>query len=90
MLNAVELDQRRADFMDTIYDAKGRNDNLYTGLWIEFQQHLSNKFRDLDYEVLRSDIIRALGGTDNDMAKRNADIAITVMTMHLMEGWSDQ
>lgn len=90
MLNSTELDQRRADFMDMLYETKGRQGNLYTGLWAEFQQHLANKFRDLDYEVMRNDIIRGVSGIDNDVAKRNADVAITVMTKHLMEDWGEQ
>jgi hypothetical protein len=90
MLNSTELDQRRADFMDMLYDTKGRKGNLYTGLWAEFEQHLANKFRDLDYQMVCNDIVRACGGIDNDMAKRNADVAITVITKHLMEDWSEQ
>jgi hypothetical protein len=90
MLNSTELDQRRADFLDMLYETKGRNDSLYTGLWAEFQQYLADKFRDLDYEILRGDVIRATGGLDGSMAQRNADIAITVITKHLMEGWPEQ
>jgi hypothetical protein len=90
MLNSTELDQRRADFMEMLYESKGRDNKLYTGLWAEFEQHLANKFRDLDYEVMRNDIIRGTGGVDNDVAKRNADVAITVMTKHLMEDWGEQ
>ena len=90
MLNSTELDQRRADFMEMLYESKGRDNKLYTGLWAEFEQHLANKFRDLDYETMRDDIVRVVGGTDNDLAKRHADVAITVMTKHLMEGWSEQ
>jgi len=90
MLNATELDQRRADFLDMLYETSGRTNKLYTGLWAEFQQHLADKFRDLDYETMRDDIVRAVGGTDNDLAKRHADVAITVMTKHLMEDWVKQ
>jgi hypothetical protein len=90
MLNATELDQRRADFLDLLYQTSGRSNMLYTGLWIEFQQHLAAKFRDLDYETMRDDIVRAVGGTDNDVAKRNADVAIAVVTKHLMEDWATQ
>lgn len=90
MLNATELDQRRADFLDMLYQDSGRTNMLYTGLWAEFQQYLAAKFRDLDYEAVRDDIVRAVGGTDNDVAKRNADVAITVMTARIMEGWGKQ
>lgn len=90
MLNATELDQRRADFLDMLYQGSGRTNMLYTGLWAEFQQYLADKFRDLDYEAMRDDIVRAVGGTDNDVAKRNADVAITVMTARIMEDWGKQ
>ena len=90
MLSATELDQRRADFLDMLYQDSGRTNMLYTGLWAEFQQFLAAKFRDLDYEAVRDDIVRAVGGTDNDLAKRHADVAITVMTARIMEGWGKQ
>jgi hypothetical protein len=51
---------------------------------------LAPRFRDLDYETMRDDIVRAVGGTDNDVAKRNADVAIAVMTAHLMQDWATQ
>ena len=90
MLNATELDQRRADFLDMLYQDSGRTNMLYTGLWAEFQQYLAAKFRDLDYEAVRDDIVRAVGGTDNDVAKRNADVAITVITARIMEDWGNR
>ena len=90
MLNATELDQRRADFLDMLYQDSGRTNMLYTGLWAEFQQYLADKFRDLDYEAMRDDIVRAVGGTDNDVAKRNADVAITVITARIMEDWGNR
>jgi hypothetical protein len=90
MLKATELDQRRADFLELLYQSSGRTNRLYTNLWQEFEQYLAPRFRDLDYETMRDDIVRVVGGTDNDLAKRHADVAITVMTKHLMEGWSEQ
>lgn len=90
MLNTVQLDQRRADFLEHIYQEKGRKNELFTGLWDEFQQFLAANFRDMDYEALRNDIIRATHSLDGSVAKRNADIAITLMIKHLMEGWTEQ
>jgi hypothetical protein len=90
MLKATELDQRRADFLELLYQSSGRTNRLYTNLWQEFEQYLAPRFRDLDYETMRDDIVRAVGGTDNDVAKRNADVAIAVMTAHLMQDWATQ
>ena len=90
MLNPVQLDQRRADFLENIYQEKGRDDQLLTGLWDEFKQFLATNFRDLDYKALHNDIVRATHSLDSDVAKRNADIAITLMIKHLMEGWREQ
>ena len=90
MLNSVELDQRRADFLETLYQEKGRNDQLFTGLWAEFKQCLATNFRDMDYETVRNDIIRATHSVDRSVAERNADVAITVLIGHLMEGWKQQ
>jgi hypothetical protein len=84
MLTAIELDQRRADFMDMIYERAGRNDQLYTGLWDEFSREVASNLRDLDYNVFRSDLIRAAGGADSELANRYADVAITLLTTYLV------
>lgn len=83
MLTAVELDQRRADFMEMLhqhYEAK----NLLTGLWERFAYESAANLRDLDYNVLRSDLIRAFGCTDSELANRYADTAIAVLISHLL------
>ena len=83
MLTAVELDQRRADFMEMLhqhYEAQ----NLLTGLWERFAYDAAANLRDLDYNVLRSDLIRAFGSADSELANRYADVAITVLTNHLL------
>jgi hypothetical protein len=33
MVNAWQLQQRRADLIDQLYDRSGRTNGLYTGLW---------------------------------------------------------
>ena len=82
MLTPVELDQRRADFMEMLhqhYEAK----NLLTGLWERFAYESAANLRDLDYNVLRADLIRTFGSTDSDLANRYADAAIAVLISHL-------
>jgi len=84
MLTATELDQRRADFMDVVYERAGRTDGTYTGLWDEFSREVASNLRDLDYSVLRSDLIRAVGCTDSELGYRYADAAITLLIAQLM------
>lgn len=84
MLTAIELDQRRADFMDMIYQREGRNDQLYTGLWEQFSREVASNLRDLDYNLFRSDLIRAVGSADSELANRYADVAITVLMSYLV------
>ena len=83
MLTSVELDQRRADFMEMLhqhYEAK----NLLTGLWERFAYESAANLRDLDYNILRSDLIRAFGNTDSELANRYADTAIAVLISHIL------
>lgn len=83
MLNRVELDQRRSDFMETLYDHY-QADHIYTGVWERFAYDVAAHVRDMDYSVLRADLIRAFGVTDSELANRYADTAITVLTSHLL------
>jgi hypothetical protein len=83
MLTRVELDQRRADFMETLYQHYS-TDFTYTGVWDRFSRDVATNVRDLDYSVLRADLIRAFGVTDSELASRYADTAITVLTSHLL------
>lgn len=83
MLNRVQLDQRRADFMEILYDHY-KADHLYTGIWERFAYDVAANVRDLDYSLLRADFIRALGIADSELAGRYADTAITVLTRHLL------
>ena len=83
MLNRVQLDQRRADFMEILYDHY-QADHIYTGIWERFAYDVAANVRDLDYSVLRADFIRALGIADSELAGRYADVAITVLTRHLL------
>ena len=83
MLNRVELDQRRSDFMETLYDHY-QADHIYTGIWERFAYDVAAHVRDMDYSVLRADLIRAFGVTDSELANRYADTAITILTSHLL------
>lgn len=55
-IEAVRLDQRRADVMEALYVRSGRTNGLYCGLWQEYCLELgaklrdSNRLEDLSYE----------------------------------------
>lgn len=83
MLTPVELDQRRADFMEMLHQHY-QTKNLFTGLWERFAYDSAANLRDLDYSVLHSDLIRAFGITDSELASRYADAAVTVLIKHLL------
>lgn len=46
MTPQTKLDQRRADFMERLYQASGRDSQLFTGLWEEYCLELGAHYRD--------------------------------------------
>ena len=42
---SVDAEQRRADFLDYLYNLYERNNGLYSGLWQEFGQDLADVVR---------------------------------------------
>jgi len=42
---SVDAEQRRADFLDYLYNLYERNNGLYSGLWQEFGQNLADVVR---------------------------------------------
>jgi hypothetical protein len=42
----VDAEQRRADFLDYLYNLYERNNGLYSGLWQQFCQDLAESARD--------------------------------------------
>ena len=57
-------EQKKADFLDVLYDQSGRDKlpyghplrSTYTGLWQEFQQHCAEEARDAWWEVQQIDV----------------------------------
>jgi hypothetical protein len=47
-----QLDQQRADMMESLYQHSGRTCGTVTGLWEEFCRDLGANFRDTDYPEL--------------------------------------
>jgi hypothetical protein len=55
-IEAVKLDQLRADVMEELYARSGRTNGLYTGLWQEFCLELGAIARDTNrLQDLRND-----------------------------------
>lgn len=46
MTRPFELDQRRADLIEYLYQISGRTNGLYTGLWDDFCRDLVSRMRD--------------------------------------------
>jgi len=82
-----ELDLNRARFMDQLYDASGRTNGLYTGLWQEFCASLGTNFRDIDGAEIFRDCVEAIGFTDSVLAEKHAWACMTIMRRHLCRGW---
>ena len=45
-IDAVKLDQRRADVIEALYIRSGRTNGLYCGLWQDYCLELGAKLRD--------------------------------------------
>ena len=47
-MRTVDLDQRRTEFMEELYQRSGRTNGLFTGLWQEYAHKIAEKVRDSD------------------------------------------
>jgi hypothetical protein len=87
-----ELDQRRADMMEALYQRSGRDQlpyghslrSTYTGLWDEFSRDLATNFRDTSYPELFARVVRAMDATESVMAEKQAQQAIEVCRQVLL------
>ena len=84
MIEAVKLDQMRADMMDALYERSGRTNGLYTGLWEEFCRDLAANFRDTPYPELLARVVRAMDATESVMTQKQAQQAIEVCRQQLL------
>ncbi len=58
----IKLDQARSDMIQALYDASGRTNGLYTGLWQEFALDLAANFRDQPFTEENAAYRKALMG----------------------------
>jgi hypothetical protein len=92
-----QLDQRRADMMESLYQHSGRDQlpyghplrSTYTGLWEEFARDLAANFRDTDYAELFAKVVKAMDATESVMTEKQAQQAIEVCRRQLLgDKWS--
>jgi hypothetical protein len=88
MLTKVQLDQRRADMMDALYQASGRTCGTYTGLWDEFCRDIAANFQNTDYADLHAACVLAIGQTESHLGEKHAQQCIAVCRRFLLrEKW---
>lgn len=84
MLTKVQLDQRRADMLESLYQASGRTCGTYTGLWEEFSRDLAANFCNTDYADLHAACVLAIGEADSHLADKHAQQCISVCRRFLL------
>ena len=89
MLTRVQLDQRRADMMEALYQQSGRTNGLLTGLWAEFARDIASNFRDADFADVHAACTKAIGETESHIGEKHAQQAIMVCRQVLLgKRWS--
>ena len=91
-MNRVQLDQQRADMMESLYQHSGRDQlpyghplrSTYTGLWEEFCRDIAANFRDTDYSELFAKVVKAMDATESVMTEKQAQQAIEVCRQVLL------
>jgi hypothetical protein len=91
-MTPAQLDQQRADMMEALYQASGREKLPYghplrgtlTGLWEEFSRDIAVNFRDTDYPDLLDRVTRAMDATESVMTQKQAQQAIEVCRQVLL------
>lgn len=87
-MKSHQLDQQRADMMESLYQHSGRTCSTYTGLWEEFSRDIAANFRDTDYPELFAKVIKAMDATESVMTEKQAQQAIEVCCQVLLrEKW---
>ena len=87
-MKRVELDQRRADMMEALYQRSCRTCSTYTGLWEEFCRDIGRNFHDTDYAELHAACVLAIGETESHLADKHAQQCIQVCRQFLLGKWA--
>lgn len=89
MLSAIQLDNRRSNTMQVLYERSGRTCGTYTGLWSEFTKDVAVNVRDTDYEELKKACIKAIEDTQSCMPEHHAEACIRICRNFILgEKWS--
>ena len=56
-MRPVDLDQRRTEFMEELYQRSGRTNGLFTGLWDEYSRKIAAKVRDTEQDDILQSIL---------------------------------
>jgi hypothetical protein len=91
-----QLDQQRADFMESLYRRSGRDElplgdarrKTYTGLWDEFCADIAANFRDTDYAELHAKVCMAMDECQSVFTHKQAQQAIQVCRAELLGKWA--
>ena len=65
-----QLDQQRAEMMESLYQRSGRTCGTLTGLWDEFAHDIATNFRDISYAELFARVVRAMDETESVMTEK--------------------
>jgi len=87
-MNSRQLDQQRADFMDSLYAKSGRTCGTYTGLWEEFCTDIAANFRDTDYAELHANVCMEMDQADSVFTHKQATAAIAACRAQLLGKWA--
>lgn len=83
-MKSFELDQKRSEMMEALYQKSGRTCSTYTGLWEEFCRDVAVNFRDTSYPDLLNRAVKAMDATESVMTQKQAQQAIEVCRQQLL------
>jgi len=82
-----QLDNRRHETMEALYERSGRTCGTYTDLWQEYAADIAANFRDTDSEDLYDAVCLAMGETKSVLIEKHAQQAIEVCRRYLLGKW---
>jgi len=83
-MKSFQLDQKRSEMMEALYQKSGRTCSTYTGLWEEFCRDVAVNFRDTSYPDLLNRAVKAMDATESVMTQKQAQQAIEVCRQQLL------
>ena len=87
-MKQADLDNRRHQMMEALYERSGRTCNTYTGLWDEFAHDLADNTRDVEYQDLFNAVCLAMSDTQSVLVEKHAQRAIQVVRRYILGKWA--